>query len=73
MREKQCVKHPSNGFILMQCCRLSAVQETKPLNAPLLETIPEPAHQDKKAVLQNIETIVPNHDARLQGVEVSLS
>ena len=53
-----------------QLCRLSSVQEKRPITQPLLATNQQPAQEDKRAILENIQSIVPNHDARLQGLEV---
>lgn len=57
-------------MILFKIFRLSTVQEKRPVTQPLLATNQQPAQEDKRAVLENIQSIVPNHDARLQGVEV---
>ncbi|VDN97075.1 unnamed protein product [Rodentolepis nana] len=50
--------------------RLAAVQENGiSVNIPTLRTIRDPRPEDKKLYLQQISKIVPNHEARMLGLE----
>lgn len=48
------------------------MQEKRPITQPQLQTNAQREQEDRRSVLDNIQSIVPNHDARLQGAEVNI-
>ena len=52
--------------------RLASVQEQRPVNVPHFQA-KEPNADDHQALLENIAAIIPDHEARLQGVEVCVN
>ena len=51
-------------------CRLALVQEMQPLNVPDLSTKTVGTCEDRKAVLESIQAMIPNHQARLESLQV---
>lgn len=54
----------------MRDFRLASVQEKRPVSIPTVATKHELSDDDRQAVLQNIEAMIPNHEARMQCLEV---
>lgn len=52
--------------------RLASVQEHRPPQPVSLSARARiPTMEDKKAVLENIQAMIPDHEARVQGIQVS--
>jgi hypothetical protein len=52
--------------------RLASVQENKPPIAPNMATNACPKENDKRAVLDSIQALVPDHERRAEKVEVRI-
>ncbi|KAK3603670.1 hypothetical protein CHS0354_017390 [Potamilus streckersoni] len=66
---KRCKRLTGTLFTLK---RLASVQEHRPpqtVSLPLKGNIP--SEDDKKSLLENIQALIPNHDARLQSLEAA--
>ncbi|XP_052798223.1 coiled-coil domain-containing protein CG32809-like isoform X3 [Mya arenaria] len=66
---KKCKKLTGTLFTLK---RLASVQEHRPPQVVALSAqAVMPTMQDKRAVLENIQAMVPDHQARLQGIQAA--
>ncbi|XP_053373818.1 SRC kinase signaling inhibitor 1-like isoform X4 [Mercenaria mercenaria] len=66
---KKCKKLTGTLFTLK---RLASVQEHRPPQVVALSAQAKiPTMEDKKAVLQNIQAMIPDHEARLHGIEAA--
>ncbi|XP_052248269.1 uncharacterized protein LOC127856225 isoform X3 [Dreissena polymorpha] len=66
---KKCKKLTGTLFTLK---RLASVQEHRPPQTVSLSARARiPTLEDKKAVLENIQAMVPNHEARVQGIQAA--
>ncbi len=60
---------------MIECCcgcfdRLATVQEQRPPTQVSILTT-QPAEEDLKNLLSNIQAIAPNHNARIHSIEVT--
>jgi len=62
---KRCKKLTGTLFTLK---RLADVQDQRPPSIPKIDTAP-PSSDDRKAVLQNIQAAIPNHEAAESAIE----
>ncbi|XP_060552651.1 sickle tail protein-like isoform X4 [Ruditapes philippinarum] len=66
---KKCKKLTGTLFTLK---RLASVQEHRPPQVVALSAQAKiPTMEDKKAVLQNIQAMIPDHEARLHGIQAA--
>ena len=51
-------------------CRLALAQEMQPLKVPVLSTKAANEDDDRQAILDSIQAMIPNHKARLEFLQV---
>ena len=51
-------------------CRLALAQEMQPLKVPVLSTKTAAEDDDRQAILDSIQAMIPNHKARLEFLQV---
>jgi hypothetical protein len=71
MRQTNKCKHSTLTLLFDVLYRLASVQEHRPPQVVALSAQAKiPTMEDKKAVLQNIQAMIPDHEARLHGIQV---